>query len=110
MGKPSADFLAECLACVRTGASWLAGECNFASKCMMKDKGCFQDASGCRRWQEDREAASKCEAQNDCSSCLGSNNKCAWYPNSGCFLGSAFFWEPPEGAVQQGGKCPGKEA
>jgi len=108
--KPSQDILAECVACVRTGASWLAGECNPLSKCMVEDKGCFQDALGCEKWHEERKAASKCEAQNDCASCLGSNNQCAWYPNAGCFLGSGFFWEPPEGAVQQGEKCPGNEA
>jgi len=90
--KPSQDILAECVACVRTGASWLAGECNPLSKCMVEDKGCFQDALGCEKWHEERKAASKCEAQNDCASCLGSNNQCAWYPNAGCFPWVRFFF------------------
>jgi len=104
--KPSREPLAECMACVGMGKSWQAGECNPSSECMIVDIGCFQDDSGCRLWHEEYEAASKCEAQKDCSSCLWSSNLCMWRPHSGCFVGSSFFWGPPEAMLRQGAKCP----
>jgi len=107
--KPSQDPLAKCMACVGTGRSWQAGECNPSSECIIADIGCFQDASGCKRWHEEHEAAVKCEAQNTCSSCLGSSSLCLWSPDSGCFIGSG-FWGPPEAVFQQGDKCPENEA
>lgn len=108
--KPSREPLAECMACVGMGKSWQVGECNPSSECLIADAGCFQDASGCRRWHEEHEASLKCKAQKDCSSCLRSNNLCMWHPHSGCFIGSGFFWAPPEDVFQHGGKCPEDEA
>jgi len=104
--KPSREPLAECMACVGMGKSWQAGECNPSSYCMIADIGCFQDASGCRQWHEEHKAASTCEAQKDCSSCLGSNKLCKWHPHAGCFVGSDFFWGYERPVFQQGDKCP----
>merc|ERR1719476_1314410 len=90
------------------GKSWQAGECNPSSECIIADIGCFQDASGCRRWHKEQQVASICEVQKECSSCLGSNKLCKWDPRSGCSLGSDLW--VPEAVFHQGEKCPEKEA
>jgi len=108
--KSSRELLATCMACVGMGKSWQAGECNPSSECMGARIGCFQDASGCRRWYEEHEAAPTCEAQKDCSSCLRSSNLCVWQPHSGCFVGAGFFLGPPEAVVQHGERCPENKA
>mmetsp|Transcript_114998 Transcript_114998/g.223415 ORF Transcript_114998/g.223415 Transcript_114998/m.223415 type:complete len:337 (-) Transcript_114998:305-1315(-) len=100
--QTSREPLAKCLACVEMGKSWQGGECS--SECMMADVGCFQDASGCRRWKQEHEVAAKCAAQRDCSSCLGSDRLCTWVRDSGCSMRSSFWVEGPSMFVN-GEKC-----
>eukprot|EP00419_Tripos_fusus_P066130 CAMPEP_0172928200 /NCGR_PEP_ID=MMETSP1075-20121228/217850_1 /TAXON_ID=2916 /ORGANISM="Ceratium fusus, Strain PA161109" /LENGTH=480 /DNA_ID=CAMNT_0013789479 /DNA_START=65 /DNA_END=1507 /DNA_ORIENTATION=+ len=100
--KTSREPLAKCLACIEMGKSWQGGECS--SECMMADVGCFQDASGCRRWKQEHEVAAKCAAQRDCSSCLGSDRLCTWVRDSGCSMRSSFWVEGPSMFVN-GEKC-----
>jgi len=103
--KSPREPFSECMMCVEMGKSWQAGGCNPSLECMVTDIGCFQDALGCKRWHQEQEAASKCTAQKDCSSCLGSNSLCVWRDDSGCFTGSG-LWGPPEGVFQNGDACP----